>query len=76
MRELAELEIDQDIAAQQAVVEHEVNKKMVAIQSKALLPCLEQKALAQFQQEMFELVDNGGCNGLMFTDTSIGGIIT
>jgi len=60
MRELVELEVDQDVAAQQAVVKDEVHIKMVFIESETFLPRLEKKALAQFQQKMFEPDDDGG----------------
>ena len=47
--EFADLEIDQHIAAQQAVVEHQIDEEMFLVESEALLPGLEQKSLAQYQ---------------------------
>ena len=59
MRERAELEVDQHMAAQQAVVEDEVDEEMLVVEAEALLPRLEQKALAEFEQELAEAVDDG-----------------
>ena len=60
MAELVELEVDEHIAAQQAVVEDEIDEEVVLVEGEALLAGLEEKALAQFEQEVFELVDDGG----------------
>ena len=58
--ELADLEVDQHIAAQQAVVENQIDEKMVVVKGKALLTGFKQKALAQLQQKMLDLADDGG----------------
>ena len=57
--ELVKLEIDQHVAAQQPVVEDEIDEKMIFIESKTLLPGLEKKPLAEFKQKLFEPVDDG-----------------
>jgi len=37
-----------------------IDEEMLLVEGEALLPGLEEEALAQFQQGMFELVDDGG----------------
>jgi len=49
MRELLQLEINDDIAAQQPVVEYEVEEVVIAIEGETLLPGLEEKAFAEFE---------------------------
>jgi hypothetical protein len=46
MGELAEFEIDEHVAAQQAVVEDQVHEEVVFLESESLLPRLEQESLA------------------------------
>ena len=60
MGKLAYFQINQHIAAQQAVVENQIDKKMIFIEGKAFLPGFEQKAFTQFQQKILQLIDNGG----------------
>lgn len=60
MTELVELQVDEHIAAQQAVVEDEIDEEMVLVEGEALLPGLEEKAFAQLQQKLFEPVNDGG----------------
>src|SRR6185369_10659615 len=60
MAELVEFEVDDHIAAQQTVVEDEIDEEVVFVEGETLLASLEEKSLAQFQQEVFELVDDGG----------------
>ena len=60
VRELANLEVDQHLATQQAVVKHQIHKEMVVGKGETLLARLKQKALAQLQQEVFDLIDDGG----------------
>ena len=45
VRELADFEVDQHIAAQQAVVEHQVYKEVAVVKAEALLARLKQRAL-------------------------------
>ena len=59
MGKFANFQVDEHIAAQQAVVEHQIDKKMVFLEGEPLLPCLEKKAFSEFQQEMFDLADDG-----------------
>ena len=47
MRELVELQVDDQIAAQEPVVEDEVEEVVVAVEGETLLPCLEEEAFAQ-----------------------------
>jgi hypothetical protein len=58
--QLVTLEVDQDVAFEQAVVEDQIDVKMVIVKREALLACLEQKAFAQFEQETFDAADDGG----------------
>ena len=59
MRELVELQINDQIAAQKPIVEDEVEEVVVAVEGESLLPRLEEKAFAQLQKEFFEVRDNG-----------------
>ena len=47
------------MAGQQAVVENQIDEKMVVAKGEALLPGFKQKALAQRQQKMRGLADDG-----------------
>jgi hypothetical protein len=58
MRELVEFEIDDDIAAEEAVVEDEIDEVVVFVEGEALLAGLEEKAFAEFEEEVFEAVDD------------------
>ena len=60
MRELVELQVDDQIAAQEPVVEDEVEEVVVAVEGEALLPSLKEEAFAQLQEEFFEVRDDGG----------------
>ena len=60
MRELVEFQVDQDVAAQEAVVEDEVEEVVVVVEGEALLPGLEEEAFAEFEEEVLEMVDDGG----------------
>lgn len=59
MGELAELEVDQDEAAEQAVVEDEVDEEVIAVEADSLLASHETEALAELEQERLEAVDDG-----------------
>lgn len=52
MRELADFEIYQHIAAQQAVIKNQIDEKCSLAKVEALLPGFKKKALAQRQQKM------------------------
>lgn len=60
VRELPSLEVEQDVTAQQAVVEDKVDAEVVVVEGEPLLPCLEREALAQLQEERLQLIDDGG----------------
>ena len=49
MRELVELEVNDDIAAQEPVVEDEIHEVMILVEGESLLAGLEQKTFAEFQ---------------------------
>ena len=51
--QLAALEVNQDVAAQQSIVEDQINQEVVVVKGETLLPSLEQEAFAQLQEEMF-----------------------
>ena len=57
MCQFGSLEVDEDKALQEVVVEHEVDIKMVALQVKMLLACHEGESTPQFQQEFLQFVD-------------------
>lgn len=59
MRELVELEVDDDVAAQEAVIEDEIDEVVVFIEGEAFLAGLEEEAFAEFEKEVFEAVDDG-----------------
>ena len=59
MGQLADLEVDKHIAAQEAVIEHQVYEEVLLIEGEPLLPCLKQEAFAKFQQEVFDVGDDG-----------------
>lgn len=58
--EAAQLEFDGHQAAQAAVVEEQVQIKVVAVNDHALLALYKRKAPAQFQDEGFQLAQDGG----------------
>jgi hypothetical protein len=60
MVELVELQVDNHIAAQQTVVEDEIDEKMVLVEGEALLAGLEEKSLAELKQEVFQLIYDCG----------------
>ena len=60
VRQTAELQINQHITPQQPVVEHEVHEEVLAVKREPLLPGLEQKTLAQLQQEPLDLAEDRG----------------
>jgi hypothetical protein len=58
--EFVALEIDENIAAQEAVVENEVDAKVVVVEGEAFLAGFEEKAFPEFEQEGFQLANDGG----------------
>lgn len=59
MAELVNLEINEHVAAQQAVIENQINEEMVLFEGKAFLAGFEEKAFAKFEQKVIEPVNNG-----------------
>ena len=49
MRRFVQLEVDDDVAAQEAVVEHQIDEVVVLIEGEAFLPGLEEEAFAEFE---------------------------
>ena len=58
VRELAELEVDEDEAAEQPVVEDEVDVEVVALERHPLLPGDEAETFAEFGQELLDAIDD------------------
>ena len=59
MRQLADLEINQDVALQNAVVENEVHVQVFILEAQPLLARDEGKTLAQLEKEFLEMRDDG-----------------
>lgn len=59
MGQLVALEVDNDVAAQQPVVEDEIHVEMVVVKGEALLPRLKENSPAKFQQKALQPVDDG-----------------
>ncbi len=60
MRQFVALEVDEDVAAEEAVVEDEIDVVVVVVEGEPFLPGLEEKTFSEFEEEVFELVDDGG----------------
>ena len=56
MIKLTYLEVDEDEAFEQVVVEHEINKKFFAFNPQMLLPSDEGKALTKVHEEFLQLI--------------------
>jgi hypothetical protein len=52
--QFAELQVDQQETTQQAVVEHEVDEEVVAVERDTLLSCDEAESLAEFEHELLQ----------------------
>lgn len=59
MRGFVELEVDDDVAAEEAIVEDEVHEVVVLIEGEALLAGIEEEAFAEFEEEVLEAIDDG-----------------
>jgi hypothetical protein len=55
---LAELEVDQQVALEDDVVEDEVDIEMLVLEREALLPRNEGEAFADLEQEMLQLLED------------------
>ena len=53
------LQFDEHMALEDTVVEDQVHEEVFAADHQALLPRLEAKAVAQFEQEVLQLVEQG-----------------
>lgn len=51
MSELVALEVDEDVAAEQTVVEDEIDVEMIIVEGEAFLAGLEEEAFAEFEKE-------------------------
>jgi hypothetical protein len=60
MGQLVSLEINQDVATKETVVENKVYSKVVVVERESLLPSFKEKTFAEFQEERLQLVDDGG----------------
>src|SRR5215813_7074728 len=58
MVELVELEVDEHIAAQKAVVKDKVHEEVVFVEGKALLTGLEEEAFTKFEQKVLDAIDD------------------
>ena len=57
---LVELKVNDQIAAQEPVVEDEVEEVVVAVEGETLLAGLKEEAFAKLQEEFFQMGDDGG----------------
>jgi len=60
MGELTDFQVNQHVAVQQAIVEHEVNEEVIFIKGEAFLSGLEKEAFSQFQEKVLQFVDDSG----------------
>ena len=59
MRELSNLEVDEHVGSQQTVIEDKIDEEVLFVEGEPLLPGLKEKALPQFEQELFNVGDDG-----------------
>ena len=59
VRELPELEVDEQVALEDDVVEDEVDEEVIVVERDPLLAGDEREALAQLQEELGQLADDG-----------------
>ena len=57
MAELFELELDEDMAFEDAVVEHQIDETVLVADQDALLAGFEAEAVPQFKEELLEVVE-------------------
>ena len=58
--QLANLQIDEDVATQKSIVENQVDEEMFFVKSEALLTGLNQEPLSKFEKEALNMGDDGG----------------
>ena len=49
MGELVQLQVDDDVTAQEPIIKHQIKEVVIAVEGKTLLPCFEQETLAEFE---------------------------
>ena len=59
MGQLVELQVNDEVAAQEAVVENEVQEVVLAVEGESFLPGLEEKTLAQLDEKPLQVGDDG-----------------
>jgi len=59
MGEFTDLQVYEHVAAEQSVVEHQIDKEMLLVEGEAFLPRLKEEAFAQFQEEVFQPINDG-----------------
>ena len=59
MRELANFQVDEHVASEQAVVEHQIDEEVLFVEGEPLLPGLEEETFPQFEQELFNVGNDG-----------------
>ena len=59
MGELADFEVNQDVAFQHGMVKNEVDVEMITVERDPFLPGDEGETFAEFQQEGLQVVDEG-----------------
>jgi len=59
MRDLANLEVDEHVGSQQPVIEHKIDEVVLFVEGEPLLPGLKEEAFSQFEQELFNVGDDG-----------------
>src|SRR4051812_39790701 len=71
MGEPVELQVDDEVAAQEPIVEDEVEEVVVSIEGEPLLAGLKEEAFAELQEELLQMGDDGrleigfGVSGLL-----------
>ena len=55
MAELIVFQFDDDIAVQDTIVEHQVDKVVFIVDNHPFLPCLKTKPFAHFEQELLQM---------------------
>ena len=59
MRQFVRFDFDDNETLQQAVIQHQISKKFIAIEMQSFLPGDKGKTIAQFQQKFLQMADDG-----------------
>jgi hypothetical protein len=62
--EFVDFEVDEDVAAEESVVEDEIDVEVVFFEAEAFLAGLEEEAFAEFEKVLFEMIEDVGSGGL------------